>query len=419
MGRNRCMHGRRQWMGLLFSWSFLCSFLLVVIVAGSFPIPASAAEEVKIGIILPLSGGLAKIGTLNKAAYELGADAINAAGGIKSLGGAKIKLVFGDSEGKPTVGVSETERLILQEGVVAISGAWQSAVTLPTTEVAERYKVPYVNTVAGADNILTRGFKYTFQICTKQAQNGTLMAEIFDYATKITGKKPEQAALLYENTDYGQNTAAGGRNYLNSHGYNIVADVSYSNSSPDLTPQLMKVKAANPQGIFQSSYLHDGILIAQTAKKIALDVFRVDGGGVNDPNFLATLGPIAEGQLALNQWNVDLELLGSKELNERFRAKSGLNIDMNGHAAEDYQAMIIFREALEKCSRIDREALRNAIAAIEITGKNLILPHEKIKFDETGFNTYARNIITQIQGGKWVTVYPEGLTSSKPIFPKY
>ncbi len=99
---------------------------------------AKAVEPVKIGLIIPLSGVLSEIGASMKVATDLAAEAVNAQGGLKALGGARIELLYGDSQGKPDVGVSETERLIQQGQVVALGGAGQIAVTIPTTQVAER-----------------------------------------------------------------------------------------------------------------------------------------------------------------------------------------------------------------------------------------------------------------------------------------
>ncbi|WP_020203495.1 ABC transporter substrate-binding protein, partial [Cupriavidus sp. WS] len=124
---------------------------------------AAQVKEIPIGFVLPLSGGAATIGNQTKQGAEIAAEQINQAGGIRSLGGAKLKLIFADSQSKPDVGVAETERLIQRENVPLIVGAYNSAVTFPATEVAERYKVPWVVTGAVKDEITERGFKYVFR----------------------------------------------------------------------------------------------------------------------------------------------------------------------------------------------------------------------------------------------------------------
>ena len=134
---------------------------------GSFA-PANA-ETVKIGNILPLSGPSATVGQQGKDAREMAVEEINAAGGIKSLGGMKLELLYADSESKPEKGVSEAERLINTEKVNVLTGCWNSAVTYPTTAVAERYGIPFVVPVSVSDKITDQGFKNVFRIAAKDS----------------------------------------------------------------------------------------------------------------------------------------------------------------------------------------------------------------------------------------------------------
>jgi len=145
-------------------------------------------NEVKIGIILPLSGPLAPIGNSMKNGAELVAEEVNNAGGIKSMKGAKIKLVFADSRGKSDVGMSEAERLISRENVSALSGAFQSAVTYTSTEVAERYKVPFLTSVAVMPEITGRGFKYVFRNTTPNSFSVKMRTECVEDMEKRFGK---------------------------------------------------------------------------------------------------------------------------------------------------------------------------------------------------------------------------------------
>jgi branched-chain amino acid transport system substrate-binding protein len=121
------------------------------------------ANEVKIGNILPLSGSAAPLGKIGQQARDMAVEEINEAGGIKSLDGAKIKMVYADSKGDPATGVAEAERLITQENVSLITGCYQSGVAMPSTEVAERYQVPYFVPVPSEDVITERDFKYVFR----------------------------------------------------------------------------------------------------------------------------------------------------------------------------------------------------------------------------------------------------------------
>ena len=149
---------------------FVISLAFAVAIAVFGPAAANAADKVvKVGNILPLSGPSASVGQQAKYAREVAIDEINSAGGIKSLGGAKIEMVYADSKGDPTVGVAEAERLINTEKVNVLMGAWNSSVTYPSTAVAERYGIPFIVPVSVRDTITERGFKYVFRIAAKDS----------------------------------------------------------------------------------------------------------------------------------------------------------------------------------------------------------------------------------------------------------
>ena len=130
---------------------------------GLCALASAQAKDVKIGFVLPLSGGAATIGNQTKVGAEVAVAQINAAGGVKSMGGAKLVPLFADSQSKPDVGVAETERLITRENVAMVVGAYNSGVTFPATELAERYKTPWLVTGAVKDEITERNFKYVFR----------------------------------------------------------------------------------------------------------------------------------------------------------------------------------------------------------------------------------------------------------------
>ena len=137
----------------------LCLAVAVaVLVLGTGAGLQAAEEVVRIGNIIPLSGPSASVGQQGRNAREMAVEEINAAGGIKSLGGAKLEMLYADSESKPEKGVAEAERMINTEKVHLLTGCWNSAVTYPTTAVAERYGIPFVVPVSVADKITEQGF---------------------------------------------------------------------------------------------------------------------------------------------------------------------------------------------------------------------------------------------------------------------
>lgn len=388
--------------------------LVIVCLAVLFLACPSAASEktVRIGALLPLTGPLAKAGQTVKKVYEFAAEEINAKGGVKSMGGAKLVMVFADNQSKPDVGISETERLIEKEGVSVITEAWQSAVTLPATQTAERLKTPYYVPVSYADNITERGFRFTFQQEPKASDVARDWVRFLNYLNKDFSRNISRVGIIYEDTDMGQSNAAAARKYLAEDGFKLVADLSYPARSFDLTSTIAKLKDAKPDVVLQGSYIGDAILIAKTADRLGLRVPFIDNGNINDPSYIKTLGKIAEAKFGINMWNKDVPR--GQELFDRYRAKTGEEI--SGIYVLCYEALWVIQKALEKAGSADRNALRDALAAIDIPAPDLHLPYERVKFNEKGYNIGGSYIVTQVQNGEWFTVWPQKFASKKPLF---
>ncbi|MCX7320262.1 MAG: ABC transporter substrate-binding protein [Hyphomicrobiales bacterium] len=129
------------------------------------------AKQVNIGVIMPLSGANAQFGINSRNGIELVADEINAAGGIKALGGAKINLIIADATSTPTTAGTVAQRMISQNEVTAILGAFASSLTIAISEVTERRDIPLL-TMSFADQITGRGFKNIFQVVAKASALG-------------------------------------------------------------------------------------------------------------------------------------------------------------------------------------------------------------------------------------------------------
>ncbi|MFQ5829120.1 MAG: ABC transporter substrate-binding protein [Candidatus Methylomirabilia bacterium] len=382
----------------------------------TLPSLAWGAQEIPIGIVLPMSGPLAKVGLTNLWGHELAVEDINAAGGIKAMGGAKLKLIVADSQGKPEIGNSETERLI-REGVAAIMGAYQSAVSFTGTQVAERYKTPYLIPVSIADKITKRGFKYTFRpesLASWFARDQ--FRAIRDFA-KQSGVPVKRIAILYEDTLYGQSTAKGQKRYAKEMGWEIVADISYPAETLDMTATISKLKAAKPDVVVHNSYFNDSLLLARTSKELDFNpkAFFAAGAGPKDPNFAKQLGKDAEYWLVISEWNADMRREGAAELGERFLKKFGQAMD--GIAAMCYITTWVLKDALERAGSADREKLRDALSKTDITsGPGAMVATGRIKFDENGQNDFT-NLVTQIIDGTQRTVWPSEAASRPVVFP--
>jgi branched-chain amino acid transport system substrate-binding protein len=375
------------------------------------------AEEFRIGAVIPLTGPIASAGSKCKMTYEFAQKEINEAGGIKSLGGMKVKFIYGDTQSKPEVAISETNRLIEQEHVSVLTEGWQSFVTLAATQAAERLKTPYMVPVSYADAITARGFKYTFQLEPKATVVARDWVRFLGYFRKATGKKVEKVGLLYESTDMGQSNAAAAKKFLQEASYVVAGDISFLNATPDLSATVAKMKAFNPDFVLEAAYINDAINLSRTRNRLALFVPFISNGSCVDPEYIQNLGPLAEGMFDISMWSSDLP--GGGELNKRYKAFTGF--DLTGLQALIYQGALVIKESAEIARSADKEKIRNALATLHIKpGPKLVLPYEGVKFDETGYNSLSRFIVAQVQQQKWVTVFPEEVAPVKPwMNPKW
>lgn len=389
----------------------LCTFFFSLVVGCGGGQQDGEATEVKLGTILPLSGSAAPLGKMGQQARDMAIEEINEAGGIKSMDGAKITMVYADSKGDPATGVSEAERLISQEEVKLITGCYQSGVAMPSTEVAERYQIPYFVDVPSEDAITERSFKYVFRLAEKtswrnrdQVKFITEMAERFDTPVKTV-------ALIYENTAWGQGAVRAWEKYIPEAGLEIVMKEPYPTNSSDLTPVVLKAKQLNPDIIMMVSYVSDAALLTKTfaQHKVKPLAFIGTSGGFADPTYFDLAGDNCEYFFDISTWEPDVNRPFSNEVNEKFKQKYGYG--MNAEAVKAYVAMYIIADALERAGSADSEALSKALTETKLDSGVAQMYAAETVFDETGQMVNAPLVISQYRkvDGEMqrVTVYPE------------
>jgi branched-chain amino acid transport system substrate-binding protein len=372
------------------------------------------AREVRVGHVHPLSGALAFDGGLVVNGLTLAVEEINAAGGIKSLGGARIVLSGGDSQGKPEVGTAEAERLI-REGVVAVMGPYQSPVAYNISQLAEKEKTPFVITVAVADNITERGFEYTFRV---QPNARTMSVRSLDHLAELaraTGTPVKTLAMMHEDGLFGTSVAGHVERHAKTLGMDLALRVPYSFRTADVTTELTKVKAAKPDVVIVTGYFGDGLLIARTATEIRLGTKAVMGianGGFSNPKFLADQRELADLILDGNYWH-NPRSDRARRVMEAYQKR--FNAPMSSHAVQSYSATMVLRDALERAGSPDRAKIREALATTNLADH--ILPQGPIQFDKAGENANAQPALLQNQGGKTVVVGPPSFAEAKAVFP--
>jgi branched-chain amino acid transport system substrate-binding protein len=396
--------------------------LAMSLIAGSYA--TGHAENVKIGNIIPLSGPSATLGQQGKAAREMAVEEINAAGGIKSLNGAKIELVFADSESKPEKGVAEAERLINTEKVHVLTGCWNSAVTYPTTAVAERYGIPFVVPVSVADKITEQGFKTVFRIAAKDSWWTRDQFSFLKDMEEEFGTKVERIAFVYENGDWGKGFAGQWKDLAEKGGYKVVLDEPYPSTATDLSPVVQKIRRSRADVLMLVSNAADAILLTNTLAdyKVNLKAIIASGGGHADPSFLENTGKNAQNLFDIVEWETDVNKAGAKEANDKYKAKYGQNL--TGEAVDAYVAMYVLKDALERAGSLDAEKIREALAATDLsTGPGMIVGYDSVKFDKTGQNQNASLVMVQVNdvgnGLERITIWPKSARRAgyTPVFP--
>jgi branched-chain amino acid transport system substrate-binding protein len=383
---------------------------------------AWAAEEVRIGVLSPLTGPNAKFGAIQKNTLTMAVEDVNQAGGIKALGGAKLRLVFGDTRGEADTGVTETERLVTKEKVHALIGAFQSGVGFPASAVAERYQIPWL-TFGTFDKITQRGFKYVFRAHANDTIKARTLIEGLAYLAKRAGGV-KSAVVFSENTEWGKSVGDKQKTFLEGLGVKVHFVEHYPYAAPDLTSMIVKAKALRPELVIANSYLGDALLITRqmAEQELRPAVYAAGGGGHLQPDFLKGTGRLSEGIVAATMWDaaVGRAVAWIKRENDRHVARFGM--PMTEDSAGYYQAFHVIVDALERAKTIEAKALRDAIAATNITDVNhkaMLLPYKAIRFDETGQNPLATAMVVQIQEGKFRLVYPEHVAEPdvRPIWP--
>ncbi len=405
--------------------------LLLVAVAGFVPTAAqSTPAEVVIGVLYPLSGNAAQVGQDSVAALKAAVDIINngtklplplaKGGGLPNLGGAKIRLVIVDHQGKPATGQSEAERLITQERVVALFGAYFSSVTATASQVAERMGVPFVNAESSSPNLTTRGFKWFFRTSPHDGHFSQVMFDFMQDLEKKRGIKLRSLALLHEDTLFGSDSAKVQEELAKKYGYQVAVNIAYRAQTTSMDAEVGKLKAANADVLLPSSYTSDAILFAKTAKNLDYNpkLIVAQDAGWTDPTFVKTLGKDADGGITRAPFALDLAK--TKPLitlvNELFKTYSG-GRDLSDVPARAFTGFMVLADAINLAGSTNPGAIQKALRDTYIPPSQLIMPWTGVKFDDTGQNVGVRAILQQIQGGEYRTIYPFEVATSEVAYP--
>jgi branched-chain amino acid transport system substrate-binding protein len=383
------------------------------------------SKEVKVAVVVPLSGAWARNGELHLKGAQLAVEDINAAGGIKALGGAKMKLVVADAGDSTEKAKNAAQRLLSQEpDLVGGTGAFVSSFTLAITEITERAEVPWL-TLSYSDQITARGYKYVFQTsatASKQAEDA--LPGLIQVAKQAKAPQPKTVGIVMDNTAspvaFTKPMREGGFDKL---GLKLVVDEVFTPPLSDATAMIQKVRNARPDILLMlTTNIPDTKLVLEKLNEMGLGRGRIpvlgNGGHMGAPELLNVVGKdLLEGVMgAIANWGGK----GHEKLISSFKTKNK-EPWMPQDSISTYGDMWIFKDAIEKAGSADPKKVAAAIRAMnETAGAARYFPGAggKLAFEPNGRRAGAELVIVQWQGGEPKAIFPPALASTKALWPR-
>jgi branched-chain amino acid transport system substrate-binding protein len=385
----------------------------VALVLAPFVIRSGFAQgaAVNIGVIQPLSGANAQFGINCRNGIEFVADAINAAGGIKALGGAKINLVVSDATSNPSTASTVAEQMIAQNELTAVLGTFVSSLTLAVSEVTARADIPFL-TESFADEITGRGLESVFKVTAKASVLGRAQVDYTVAIAEAAGSKIEKIAIMYEDTAYGVAQSRGLRRAAKDANIEVVMDEPYPLGITDTRPLIDKLQASGAQAVFPVSYFNDSLFIVRAMRQRRITIPVIGGAaGYIIPDFEKGLGEFAEDVLSISPTNYDL----APALTDPFRKRFGSF--MVHEAIESAVTLDVLVQAIERAKSAKPKAVTEALHGARFEGGwTRALPGGAVQFDQTGLNTLLVPIMVQWRKRELVTVWPKDIAKAPPVW---
>jgi branched-chain amino acid transport system substrate-binding protein len=367
---------------------------------------------VKIGILQPVTGGLAQDGEYGRLGAEIAINEINNGGGLKALGGAKIQMVFGDARSNPEGGTAEVERM-QAEGVSAIVGGFASPIALAASQAASRYDIPYIVDVGVSDQIVNRGLKNTFRF---GPGFGTVTSAALENLVKLNdaaGKPAKTVVIVHEDGLFGSGMAKLLQTQLPPRGFEVLETIAHPTPSRDMSNVALRIRALNPDLVIPSSYYGEFVLLARTLQQQRIKpkgIYAVLNGAASNFRFVKEFGDAANLVMDCNHW---ADPRKAKTAAVKAEAEKGgrfwlYNTPLN------YSCVRLLADAIERAGSTDRIKITEALAASTFTDH--IMPYGPTKF-VNGQNMGAAPVNTQVQNGDIKVIFPTEFADAKPVFP--
>ena len=402
----------------------------VTLMLGVAPAPTLAQEKIiKIGTIFPLTGPVALAGQRCKAAVETAVEILNnknpkikvpLADKKGWLDGYKFVLVHTDSQGKPDVGKAEAERLINQEGVWAIIGAYNSSVSMPASMVAERAKKIFMCGASSSAALTQRkDLNYFFRMASTDEIESHEFVEVLQWLNKTQkNANIKTLGIIYENSVFGKNASEQAKKAAAAGGFQVVADVPFTPGATNLDSEVQTVKSKNPDALFGAVLGADYALMVKTMKKMnwVPKVSLNYCSGYQDPVIAKQLGADADFFMGSTGYSPEFASMmpAVAEVEKIFKSKTG-GVPYDSDSIQETIAMLVLAQAIEKAKSLDSTKVAETLYAN--TWPSPLSLSGKVAFVPGGQNKLALSIVTQLQDGKYKKIFPTEKADTKPVFP--
>ncbi|MCA3629439.1 MAG: ABC transporter substrate-binding protein [Methylobacterium sp.] len=367
---------------------------------------------VKVGILQPVTGALAQDGGFGRLGAEIALKEINDAGGVRSMGGAKLEMVFADARSNPEAATQEVEKLNA-EGVAAIVGGFASPICLAASQAASRYDLPYIVDVGVADQSVNRWLKNTFRLGPGFGTVTTAAVSNLVKLNDAAGKPAKTVVLVHEDGLFGSGLAKLMATELPKHGFEVLETIAHPTPSRDMANVALRIRALNPDLVIPSSYYGEFVLLARTMQQQRIrpkGIYAVLNGAASNFRFVKEFPDAAENVMDCNHWHDPRKARSAAVMKASADAGSvwAYNIPLN------YSCVRLLADAIERAGSADRGKIIEALA--NSTFDDHIMPYGPTKF-VNGQNTGAGPVNTQVQGGDIKVIFPESFDNARPVFP--
>ena len=366
----------------------------------------SQAQTIKLGVITSLTGSQAAFGEAHKNGYSIALDEINAKGGVL---GKKIELDWYDDQSKPDQAVQGVSKLVDQDHVSLLLGAYSSENTKAIIGPVSTHQIPLIIPTATADNVMDSKSPWVFRICAGANDYARATLEFLKH-----NGAPKKIAIVYEKTNFGQANMNAMKQQAQAAGLEVVAVEEYEAKAPDYKAVLRRVKDKNPDVIYFCSYLLDATTLMRQSMEVDVNpkYFTSAGTGFAAAEFPTAkgAGKNAEFTFSVSQWLPDAPWPGSKEFDAEYFKR--FNSHPQYHAMQAYQALLTAAAAMNAAKSTDAAKIRDAIKGLSLKTSAF----GPVKFDATGQNQHTV-LITQVQGGNYKVVFPPEVAQAKPVIP--